>query len=149
VTFLDGQKEDGLMVANHLELGLGEQGREKEFVGAGRRANLGGDIVVLRERTRVLGAVVVERRKVENVTAVGDAFRRVFVEAVELRVEIPYRVYGAVSVVTHFGEVLLLLLFLQGKVDYREGVDVVMDNGSDTQNTRDELREKSFREGRA
>ncbi|CAG8729997.1 2084_t:CDS:1, partial [Acaulospora colombiana] len=44
--------------------------------------------------------------------------------AVELRVEIPYRVNGAVSVVTHF-EVLLLLLFLQGKMDYREGVVVM------------------------
>jgi hypothetical protein len=29
VTFLDGQKEDGLVVADHLELWLGEQGREK------------------------------------------------------------------------------------------------------------------------
>jgi hypothetical protein len=40
MTLLDGQKEDGLVVADHLELRLG--GREKEFPGAGCSAKLGG-----------------------------------------------------------------------------------------------------------
>jgi hypothetical protein len=73
MTLLDGQKEDSLV--DPLGPLLGEQGREKEFVGAGRRAKLGGDMEVLCKRTRVLDAVVVKRRKAENVTTVVDALK--------------------------------------------------------------------------
>lgn len=42
MTLLDGQKEDGLVVTDHLELRLG--GREKEFPVQDAVRSLGGDM---------------------------------------------------------------------------------------------------------